>query len=237
VIWFFKPYSFEANIGKAYNDYMRLIPSPEDWGVLLDGDTCFLTHDWGHAIQEAINRHPDAGLFTCTTNRVANRLQARAAMFEQMDLRRQALYAMRADRLNRGKSNQTNSTISGLMMAIKKSTWDKQRFPERDDKILNVDHVICRQIMDAGKKIYIMQGVYMLHVYRVVEGRQYTKHLRKNVPATRIPTVKKLKPRVVTRRLKKKQNDRLTPKITPEQKRRQNERSALRIRRELKIKR
>jgi len=43
--------------------------NPDDWAVIMDGDTMFLQPDFGHQIQQHIENHPEAGLFTCFASR------------------------------------------------------------------------------------------------------------------------------------------------------------------------
>jgi len=68
MIYYFSPFSVEKNLGAAYNQHMALI-GDDDYAVLTDGDTCFLTPDYGMIISQYIAAHPNAVL-TCWTNRI-----------------------------------------------------------------------------------------------------------------------------------------------------------------------
>ena len=64
-------------------------------------------------------------------------------------------------------------------MVIKKKTWrDMKEFPELPGKILDIDGVICQGVRSLGKPVYLMRGLYVLHYYRMAEGRKYRDHLR-----------------------------------------------------------
>ena len=177
MIYYFVPYSLERNIGKAYNQYMALLPNDNDWGVLMDGDTMFLTFDWGHAIAEVINKIPDAGLITCLTNRIS---KGRNQLYgeDSSDIIIHRAIAKRLDKEFRGQYRKNNSRVSGFLMAIQKKTWiDVGKFPEASNKILGVDDTFSRKILHSNKGIYIMKGMYKLHYYRMAEGRKYKDHL------------------------------------------------------------
>lgn len=174
MIYFFVPYSFEGNLGKAYNDYMRLLPNDDDWGVVMDGDTMFLTPDWGTHIKEIIDENPDAGCITCITNRIANKNQ-RVAMPSTSILEHRKK-AMQLQRARRNTVMRTKRHISGLLMAVKKSTWKQIPFPELGT-VLNVDNVWSKKLLKSGKQLLIAKGIYILHYYRWAEGRASTAHI------------------------------------------------------------
>ncbi len=68
-------------------------------------------------------------------------------------------------------------SISGMMMLFRKKTWLLVGgFYERG--ILDVDKIFSREITSRGMKIGIMQGMYIMHYYRLVEGNK--EHLLKS---------------------------------------------------------
>ncbi len=177
-VFYFVPYSLERNIGKVYNQYMAFLPNDNDWGVLMDGDTMFLTFDWGHAIAEVIKKIPDAGIITCYTNRIAkNKVQLYGE--DSTDIIIHRAIAKKLDKDFRGSYRKINQRISGFFMAIQKKTWlEVGKFPEIPNKILDIDGLFSSKILRTGKDIYLMRGVYKLHYYRMAEGRKYKDHLR-----------------------------------------------------------
>jgi len=177
MIFYVFPYSLNRNIGKAYNQYMALLPNDNDWGVLMDGDIMFLTFDWGHAIAEVIKKIPDAGIITCLTNRMRQKKQ----LYDESspDILVHRLIAKTLDEKYRGQVKKINTHISGFFMAIQKKTWKEAgKFPEVDGKLLTVDNAFSRKIIKSDKDIYLMRGMYVFHYYRFAEGKNYTGHLR-----------------------------------------------------------
>lgn len=177
-VYFFKPYSLGKNLGKAYNQYMALLPNDEDWGCLLDGDTCFLTPNYGHQISYIVNKHPEVGMFTCLTNRVGNLPQCfRNQISADPDIRVHKRIAHQLQLENYEKVSELKGSISGLMMLIQKKTW--KEFPFANSGIIGVDNDISRRLLKANKKVMLMEGIYMFHYYRLLEGRSFKDHLSK----------------------------------------------------------
>ena len=60
-------------------------------------------------------------------------------------------------------------------MVIKKGTWNRIRDEVKkaceDLQQLKVDNKISRAVMNAGLNIRRMDGIYILHYYRMVEGK------------------------------------------------------------------
>ena len=177
-IYYGIPYSLTKNIGEEYNRYMRMLPRDDDWWVFTDGDICFLNFDWGHIIHEAIKKKPDAGLFTCYTNRISkNKMQLYGE--DSPDILVHRLIAKKLDQDHRGELKKIDRKVSGFLMAIQKRTWKQVGgFAAIPGKILDIDGLISRQILSIGKHIYLMEGLYVFHYYRMAEGRKYKDHLR-----------------------------------------------------------
>jgi len=175
-IYYFTPFALDKNLGAAYNKYMELLPDDNDWACFTDGDAMFLTPDWGELIDRVVAEHPEAGMFTCYTNRVNNQQQLYRGRFsENCDIiaHRNIAKVCRTLYINRVK--QLSRMISGVMMIIRKKTW--REFPF-EDGLLGVDNAISKRLLDAGKTVYLIEGIYMLHYYRMAEGRKYTSHLQ-----------------------------------------------------------
>jgi GT2 family glycosyltransferase len=175
-IYYFTPYSFEKNIGDAYNQYMELLPNDEDWACFIDGDAMFLIPDFGHVIADVVERYPDTGMFTAYTNRVANRQQLYRGKFsDNADIRYHRNIARVCKEVNHHNVTDLQLPISGVIMVIQKKTWKEFPFSEG---MLGVDNDISRRMLQSGRKVQLMQGIYMLHYYRFNEGREHTKHLQ-----------------------------------------------------------
>ncbi len=175
-IYYFKPWASDGNLGKAYNKYMQLLPDDDDWACFLDGDTMFLVPDWGELIEKAIRENPNTGMFTCYTNRVNNPEQLYRGKFSEIhDIIAHRNIAKVCREIGRNKIKPLTRMISGMMMIIQKKTWKEFHF---SDGLLGVDSDISQRLLDAGKPVCLIPSIYLLHYYRMAEGRTYKKHLQ-----------------------------------------------------------
>jgi len=178
-IYYSTPYALDGDLGKAYNRYMNLLPSDDDWMVFTDGDTMWLMPDYGHQINDVIKRTPQAGLITCLTNRIGNTLQLHAGRIsEDSNILNHKKIAKSLYKNGRTTTRQLKSNISGHCMIIKKSTWKELGgFPEGIG-ILDVDTIFTQELLKRKKTIYCMQGVYIFHYYRMETGIHNKEHLK-----------------------------------------------------------
>lgn len=162
--------------------YMNLVPEENDWACFLDGDTLFFENDFGHQIQEHINKYPDTGIFTSYASRSSYQFMVPKDTNQDSDSiiyhrkRSKEIY----DRLH-GQVKEINNHIAGHLICIKKSTWAMIR-PELlkvcdGANLLGVDTQISNVIRGHGLKILLMRGIYLFHYYRLVEGKGYKQHL------------------------------------------------------------
>jgi GT2 family glycosyltransferase len=176
MIYYFTPYALDKNLGAAYNQYMELLPDDEDWACFIDGDTMFLQPDWGHLIEKAVADHPDTGMFTCYTNRVNNKEQLYRGNFtNNRDLVYHRNISKVCHEMGKNRVRRLNNMISGMMMIIRKKTW--RDFPFSDG-LLGVDNDISKRLLSAGREVLLIESVYLLHYYRLAEGRTYKEHLK-----------------------------------------------------------
>lgn len=176
---FFTPYSFNKDIGKAYNDACKLVTDSEDWICLTDGDVMFLTSDFGHQIKEIIDLHgKDVGLFTCLVNRVGTLAQCyNNTISEEPNILEHRKIALRLSKEQRHQVKEIPNPISGHLMLFKKATWEAiNGFPE-ERGILSVDNTFSNRMVKNGYKIMVMEGLYCFHYYRLLEGRLNKSHL------------------------------------------------------------
>jgi GT2 family glycosyltransferase len=181
MLYDFTPYSANKDLAQAYNDCMRILQNDDDWAILRDSDTMWLTTGYYNQIKNIINKHPDTGIFTCVTNRIGNRRQLYAEIMNpDSDI---VNHKKRAEKLYQTKYEETeliNGPISGFVMVIKKSTWNKIKFTEYKNRIniLGVDTKFSRDVISKGYNIRIMKGVYVFHYYRMVQGINDKKHIQ-----------------------------------------------------------
>lgn len=184
MLYFFTPYSFDKKLFEAYDHYMSLV-NDEDWVVFLDGDTAFLTSEWGHQILEYINKYPDTGLFTCYASRCHYMPQVRRGTdMDNTDILYHQKMAATLQSTHHLKAKEIDRRIAGHLMVIKKSTWNKireevrQKVKAQSKYILGVDTKISNALLKDGFKIRLMQGIYIFHYLRLAEGFGYKNHLK-----------------------------------------------------------
>jgi GT2 family glycosyltransferase len=181
MIYHFIPYSLEKNIGKAYNDYCKIVPNDDDWIAVQDADCMILTPNYGVLLQKYIYRYPETGIFTCWTNRIKPNnkninQQLIQEMFNERDIIKHREKALTLYSLNNGGFKEITRIISGYFMMFKKKTWlEVGGF--REEGMLKVDNDFSRKVLQSGKKILLMQMLYCFHYYRMLEGWQDKSHL------------------------------------------------------------
>jgi hypothetical protein len=169
------PYRTDKNLGKAYNDIMRLV-NDDDCVCFHDGDTSFLTPDFGTIIESYHERFPDAVL-TCKTNRIHPlSKQLDGHMDEKCDMRELMKKADHYRERQTVTPINVNEGMSGVLMLVPKRLWKEVPFAETK-KALGVDTQFRIDLHRAGKKILIMDAVLIFHGYRLLQGSHYKEHL------------------------------------------------------------
>jgi len=161
------PYSPDGNLGRAYNEFMRRL-EPGDWGCFIDHDAMFTTKQWYQQLEQAIATHPDAGVFTGITNRIGNPDQLRTGLpllGSPHDIRYHRFIGedLRHRMVARDVTH-SERLISGVVLCLSRYTW--ARIGGFKDGFLGVDNQLHRDIRDAGKRVYILEGLYVYHWYR-----------------------------------------------------------------------
>jgi GT2 family glycosyltransferase len=183
MIWFFTPYDNTQRLYLAIDRYFELIDNPDDWVVLMDGDTAFLKPDFGNTIKRYTEKYPDTGMFTCYASRCHYRIQVPAATNMESDsLLYHKTIADQCAEKSRNKIIEINRKIAGHLMVIRKGTWTRIRAEVYDKTInkyiLGVDTKISYAILEAGLTIRLMQEMYLLHYCRLAEGFDYHEHIK-----------------------------------------------------------
>lgn len=161
---------------------MSLVKDPEDWVCMMDGDISFFNADFGHHMQQYIDKYPDTGIFTCYASRSGTPwMMPEKNIFNSTDIlehKRKADHHLKKCRLD---FIEINNRVTGHLMLIKKETWTKIRNEVRhkseDLSILSVDSKISRAVLAIGLKIRLMKGLYVFHYYRHLEGAGNKTHL------------------------------------------------------------
>jgi hypothetical protein len=178
MIYYFTPYE-EGDLGKAYNFYCNLVPNDDDWITMMDGDIMHLNMDWGKKWQDIINQNTNAGLVTCMTNRVAinNMDQVCHEMYNETDIIKHRKYSIDLFAKNKFATKQmTGKFLSGYFFSFQKSTWKKVN-GFKTNGILNIDSDFYNKVKQI-KPCVVATGFYVLHYYRMMEGKDHKEHLK-----------------------------------------------------------
>lgn len=178
MVWIRIPYSVEKNLGKAYNDEMAMIPD-DDAACFVDGDTMFLTPDYGHIIHQYNESYPDAAL-TCWTNRIHPLAKGQLRdNISSSDIRPHL-------QVEQGFTTATeiDGPVSGFLLVVPKAIWLNHKFTESniyrpgEFNLLGVDNEWTNKIRAAGYKVMRMDGLYIWHTYRLLSNGQDKSHLK-----------------------------------------------------------
>lgn len=161
-VWYISPYDSSKNIGKAINDQIALIPDT-DWVCLRDGDSMFLTPNWGKQIEE-VTSNARFDLIGCMTNRLRGKHQLYGGEFcNDHDMKMHYGRAIELETNHWGEVIPA-SGVAGLFMLFKKSMWNKVRFKEKSHTF---DTAFNNEVRRAGGRIGLMKGLYVYHLYRI----------------------------------------------------------------------
>jgi GT2 family glycosyltransferase len=166
---------FSGNsIGKYYNQCCGIVPGDDDWICFWDSDVMVFNTftDWNPFLEQAVKENPDVALFTCMANRIGTHKQRLLpAQDEDANIRHHRARAESIYRTNGLKVRKDAGSISGMMMLFQKKTWAViGGFSEKG--ILDVDVTFARTVRANGWRIGILQGMYVMHYYRLVEGNK-----------------------------------------------------------------
>lgn len=186
MIYYFKPFSTDKNLGACYNKYMSLI-NDDDTAVLLDGDTCFLTPDYGMVIAEYVAAYPDAVL-TCWTNRINEKAEQQydpLAVRGVADMRFHLQMAKELQIAPVEPAIALHGFVSGFMLVVPKKVWlavggfaEKQVYEDRGPhNLLGVDNDFTNRVRKAGVQVLRMNRIYIWHTYRLLQGDNNKSHL------------------------------------------------------------
>lgn len=176
-VWIRIPYSTEKNLGKAYNDEMSMIPDG-DAACFVDGDTMFLTPDYGHILHEYANAYPNA-VMTCWTNRI------HALAADQLDKSITSSDVKDHLTVKQGFRGATtiSGPVSGFLLLVPKSVWQQHRFTEDnayrkgEPNLLGVDNDFTNRVRKSGVPVLRMDGLYVWHTYRLLSDGKDKSHL------------------------------------------------------------
>lgn len=155
------PFRTDKNLGAAYNEAMALLPE-DGWALLMDHDMMLTTTRWHQQCLDAIAAEP-TGTFTAITNNIGSRWQraveATPARGSMITDHRQIGEARLA---NRNLLDVTATAgIGGVVILISKANW--RLIGGFVDGMFCVDHQMHFALRDQGRRIYLIEGLYVYH--------------------------------------------------------------------------
>ena len=165
--------SLGYDLGAAYNRCMGLIPAG-DWCCFIDHDAWFTTKTWFRLIEAAIEEQPDAGMFTA---RCSNLNPERSAwqMLGPTDapvsvyraIGREVEHAFGSSLRDVTDDDRGGDPVSGFCMIIPKAVWVE--IGGSSHGFRGRDHRIHKPIAATGRRIYLIEGLYMYHLWNYSE--------------------------------------------------------------------
>jgi len=175
-----QPYSIDKNLGKAYNDVMALLPTGSH-ACFRDGDTCWLTPDYGVILAEYVRLYPNA-ILTCFTNRINEKSEQQLPTVRDITDFTTHLEIAEKQKEKTYSVTPMHGFISGFCMVVPKSVWEVTKFTEVQafegrgpHNLLGVDNDFTNRARAAGVPVLRMDGLYIFHTYRLLTNSN--KHL------------------------------------------------------------
>jgi len=177
MIYIFKPYATDKQIGKAYNAHCELTP-PGSWILIMDYDAMILDPRAFTIMEEAIERYPDTDIFSCYASRIGYNHQRLTTRIEDNDsiLYHTGVAKEQADHY--GSQCVSVPGIAGFFMLFNRRYWEGNHFQAGmfDGEGRLFDRVFCKQA-EAQGRIKLIKGIYLWHTYRLGKGARDISHL------------------------------------------------------------
>lgn len=173
-----KPFSLTKTIGVEYNACIE--NSQEDWVILMDIDTCFLTPTQPLLIAKAIKEYGkrNVGMFVCKTNRVGYRQHLiHRQRSNDPDFTEHINIAKRLE-AEEFSVSRAHHQCSGFFMCVNKKAW-REIGGFKMDGLLGVDDDFSTRLDMAGYDILMINNLYIWHTYRLGTHAGDTSHLTK----------------------------------------------------------
>lgn len=155
------PFRDDANLGAAYNEFMGMLPA-DAWACFLDHDAMPTTGQWHAQFSEAIEFKPDAGAFVAMTNRIASPWQrAPGVPSNNNDMAWHRRYGAERAKVRTLLDITETKGFGGVMFAVSKAAW--QEVGGFADGLGCVDHSIHFKLQRAGRRVYLIEGLYLYH--------------------------------------------------------------------------
>lgn len=190
MIYSFTPFAGDKNYGKVLNEHCKLVPNDNDWILIRDCDTAFLTPDFPQQIEAIVEKYKDQfDLIGCYTNRIGIKHQLLNGNFsEDSDVRNHISIAKNMVENNYDTVSYLHNYIGGFFMLFPKKSWLEHPFEECLGKHgIDYNGKMVYAYFDywfssyfaRKKRVGIANGIYLFHVYRLfAPNRHYREHLK-----------------------------------------------------------
>ena len=153
------PWDDEANLGRAYNDAMMLLPD-DGWAIFLDHDAMPTTSLWHRQFAEAIAFRPDAGAIVAMTNRIASAWQ-RCGDERSNDIAAHRAFGRERAKVRTLLDISGTRGFGGVMFAVSKAAW--RECGGFAHGLGCVDHSLHYRMRAIGRKVWLHEGLYVYH--------------------------------------------------------------------------
>jgi len=157
---FIQPYSFDGNVGKAYNIAVKPL---RGWICITDQDTLKF-YGFANKVRRIIKNSNKDMLITCKTNRLRkDNTNVLLELYNENDI---SIHKKKYKELWKTYGTETQRTkeaIPGMFMLFHKSLWDKVKFKENEP---NFDNHFTVDVRQAGFTTHVAKGLYIFHLYK-----------------------------------------------------------------------
>lgn len=155
------PFRTDANLGKAYNDFMALLPE-DDWAAFLDHDAVQTTGLWHAQLTEAIAFLPDAGAIVAMTNRIASPWQRVPGVpSNNNDIAWHRRIGAERSKIRTLLDISETKGFGGVFFAVSKKAWSE--VGGFADGLGCVDHSLHFGLQKTGRRVWLHEGIYLFH--------------------------------------------------------------------------
>lgn len=164
MIWHATPW-LSGDIGGGLNAFVERLPE-DAWVCLRDGDTIWLTPDWGDQVERVVAEHGERfAVIGAMTNRLRSPHQLHGGIMSadpdigrhrDIALKRWAEHGTAVQPLHRG-------VLAGMCLIFPKRVWTEHPFEERS---IRYDLTFSMAVRAGGGRLGIALGLYLFHLYR-----------------------------------------------------------------------
>lgn len=173
MINFIQPYSYDLNIGKAYNEAIKPLSG---WICITDHDTLKF-EGFADRVKDIVDNAKETQVITCLTNRLRkDNLNVVLELFDEHDINKHNVFYNKTWSTHKNSLEVTKMPIAGVFMLFHKSVWDKVKFRENE---ISFDSSFTSECLNAGFTTHVAKGLYIFHLYRWGKDIKDISHLRK----------------------------------------------------------